>query len=149
MEPIYREHRHAMVRVAWLILRDHQLAEDAVHAAVTRLLRKDEPPENDRAYVLKAVRNAAIDIKRSEQRTAGERCEYDHASGVSAGAMGELQEIISSLDECKREVIQMRLQIGLTFKEIADLLAQPISTISSRYQRAIEEVREKWGSNDE
>jgi DNA-directed RNA polymerase specialized sigma24 family protein len=37
----------------------------------------------------------------------------------------------------------MRLYAGLTFEQMAEALAEPLSTVSSRYRRAVEHLREK------
>jgi len=144
VEDAYREHRHAMVHVAWVVLRDHQLAEDAVHSAVQRLLAHKAPAVNHRSYVLQAARRAGIDLLRKQQRHNAQPLSSAGNGQAVAGngsAEVEVDDLLSTLDDDKREIVQLKLQAGLTFKEIAEVLDKPISTVSSRYSRAIAELR--------
>lgn len=150
VEYAYREHRQAMLQVAWFVLRDHQLAEDAVHAAVLRLVHRPEPQESHRSYVLAAVRNAAVDSFRQSCR----RRERSFGDGPVAephavDADDQFADLMSKLASEKQEILQLKLQLGLSFREIAEIVGQPISTISSRYERAIRELRELLDDSNE
>ena len=41
----------------------------------------------------------------------------------------------------KREVVVMKIYSGLTFAQIAAVLDEPLSTVATRYQRALDEIR--------
>ena len=71
IEQIYRLHRKGLYTLALAITRHPESAEDAVHEAIVRLCRSDRSPTGDPvAYVFAAVRNAAVDQKRSASSTA-------------------------------------------------------------------------------
>ena len=150
-ESVYREHRERLFRMAWLVLRDRQLAEDAVHAAFVKLMRLPEPPPGRAAYVMRSVRNAAIDEMRRRDRR--------HEHGVeNADVMSDLsrrpdelmlEEELLRLSASQRDVIEMKLRLGLSFREISELISEPMSTVSSRYQRAIEAMRQRLEVTDE
>ncbi|MCW5775325.1 MAG: sigma-70 family RNA polymerase sigma factor [Phycisphaeraceae bacterium] len=52
-----------------------------------------------------------------------------------------LREAMSSLSEPDREVIELRHHGGLSFKQIADLLGEPMGTLLARHHRALRKLR--------
>ena len=62
LEAVYREQRQGLYSLAVSVTASHQLAEDAVHNAFERLIRKSLPAGDLVPYVYRAVRNAAIDL---------------------------------------------------------------------------------------
>ncbi len=68
LEKTYRVCRTQLFRCVWQILRNQEQAEDAVHAAFVRSLRLHECPENEKGYMMAAVRNAALDLKKREHK---------------------------------------------------------------------------------
>ena len=144
IERIYHQHRLELFRVSWLILRDQQQAEDAVHAAFVSMLRRSHQPDNPKAYALVAVRNAALDQKRRRAQASlvplGELTSRNSTPELGCHLADEL----AALGEQKREVIELRLRVGLSFAEIAELLDESVPTVSSRYYRAIDELRQQY-----
>ena len=53
-----------------------------------------------------------------------------------------VKELLDKLNETEREVISLHLVSGLKFREIADLLNKPLSTVLSKYNRAIKKLKE-------
>jgi RNA polymerase sigma factor (sigma-70 family) len=71
---LYLRNREAMLRAAYAILRDRHDAEDAVSTAIAKVMARladghqvDDPD----AYLLQAVRNAALDERRASARRRG------------------------------------------------------------------------------
>lgn len=64
-----------------------------------------------------------------------------------------LREIMRVLKEDEREIISLHIVSGLKHREIAKLLEKPLSTVLSKYNRAIKklqvQIREKEGVADE
>ena len=167
LETIYREKRRALYGLALSITHRPAAAEDAVHDAVLRLARREQPPEGDPlAYVFRAVRNAAIDQLRQRKRgingktlgqaasqTPGEQMPgtwlfTDPAPGPAEQAeqseqQRRLMQHVEQLPDAQREVIVMKIFGGLTFQQIADAGEQPLSTVASRYQRGLARLREQ------
>lgn len=52
-----------------------------------------------------------------------------------------LKELLSNLNELEREVILLHLVSDLKFREIAKQLNQPLSTVLSKYNRAIKKIK--------
>jgi len=63
-------------------------------------------------------------------------------SRLEFGASGLLGEAIASLGESDREVINLRHVGGLSFKQMADALDEPLGTLLARHHRALRKLRE-------
>lgn len=53
-----------------------------------------------------------------------------------------LLEAIASLNEADREIINLRHVGGLSFKQLADALNEPLGTLLARHHRALKKLRE-------
>ncbi|HRQ73066.1 MAG TPA: sigma-70 family RNA polymerase sigma factor [Phycisphaerales bacterium] len=56
-------------------------------------------------------------------------------------SLDALREAMSGLSEPDREVIELRHHGGLSFKQIADLLGEPMGTLLARHHRALRKLR--------
>ncbi len=52
-----------------------------------------------------------------------------------------VRDALAGLSSAQREVIVLRIYSGLTFKETAQVLDEPIGTVTSRYARGLAELR--------
>jgi RNA polymerase sigma-70 factor, ECF subfamily len=143
---LYEQFRRELFLTAWTVVRSADRAEDAVHQAFARLVRMERPPNDPKLYVFRAVRNAAIDLLKSAARRREEplSAEWDppspDADPLDPDVLRAIRETIARLDEASRTVIELHLQAGLTFQEIADLLGEPLPTVASRYRRALDKL---------
>ena len=144
----YEEHRGQLFRVAWLVLRRTDLAEDAVHTAFSRIIAR--PPRlngNAKAYVLRAVRNAAIDLQRADARKEGkslDECKQigqDKSCSQSDEHVDAIYEALGKLDSGTQEIIHLHIHEQMTFREISELIEEPLQTVASRYRRGLGQIR--------
>jgi RNA polymerase sigma-70 factor (ECF subfamily) len=143
---LYQQFRRELFRTAWTVLRRADLAEDAVHAAFAKLAQLESPPLDSKLYVFRCVRNAAIDLARTRSRRKEETL---HADWDAPGAEAQAEDsdvlrcvaaAIERLDDASREVIELRLHADLCFREIAELVDEPLPTVASRYRRALNKL---------
>ncbi len=149
---IYSGHRQGLFSLALTITRNRHQAEDAVHEAFVRLCRRPHMADEPLAYVYRAVRNAAIDQTRKRARietpepifaeTAADRRPGAEGDYLAAERNTVVQEALESLAEPQRQVVVMKVYAGLTFDQIARVLGEPLSTVSSRYRRALEKLKD-------
>jgi RNA polymerase sigma-70 factor (ECF subfamily) len=143
---LYQQYRRELFRTAWSILRRADLAEDAVHAAFVKLVKLESSPLNSKLYVFRCVRNAAIDVARTRSRRREEslRADLDATSATAEAAESDALQSISAaverLDVASREVIELHLHARLSFREISELLGEPLPTVASRYRRALSKL---------
>lgn len=149
LEQIYLANRRSLFACALAVTRCPDLAEDALHEAFCRLSRNGAHAENLRAYVFKAVRNAAFDQLRAVRRPAEELTDsiFDPAPGPSQEASrkefnASAAAALGGLSDDERETIVLHLWGNLSFREIAELRAAPLGSVVSWYRRGIGRMRE-------
>lgn len=150
---LYDEASQQLFRCALAVTRSADLAEDAVHDAFIRSFRLKDRPDHLRAYMFRAVRNAAVDIVRRQSKTVQPTTDdfFELTADPAAAPAFGLEEIIkamTSLSDDERETVLQHLAAGLTFREISEVRARPIGTIATWYRRGLEKIRQKMNTED-
>lgn len=147
-EGIYRECRQQLFTCALTITHCPDRAEDAIQEAFYRLYRTNGRPRHLKAYVFRAVRNAAIDQLRRSPPPAEELDEFIFDPGVGprdAAAdkefQGQVAEALLALSDDERETIVQHFYGQLTFREIAQVRETPLGTVTAWYRRGLEKLR--------
>ena len=145
--------RVAVVRLdpaARLILRDAELARDAVQDGLIRAWR-DLPtlrdPDRFDAWIRRLVVRACLDELRSQRRRpmtatvsdVGHPIEPDASSAVAD--QDQLERAFRRLRPEDRAILVLRHYLDLSVPEIADALRIPLGTAKSRLHRATDELR--------
>jgi len=63
-------------------------------------------------------------------------------SGTDQGSLIRLREAMASLSEADREVIELRHHGGLSFKQMSEILEEPVGTLLARHHRALRKLKE-------
>lgn len=150
-EDIYKKYGKLMKYVAYNILRDDSLAEDAVHNAFLKLIKYlDRIDEVDchktKSFVVivtesvskdmyaKRKREATVSIDDNEQEIVVESPDYDSIeTQVIADAIGKLPEIY-------RDALILKYVHRYKDAEIGDLLEISPTAVRKRLQRAKEKL---------
>ena len=136
--------------VARLILRDPELAKDAVQDAYLRAWR-DLPglrdPDRLDAWLHRLTVNACLDAARRQRRRPIEL----ELTPITPSSIGDETALIADRDELERAfrrvaadqraVLVLHYYIGLTVPAIAETLGIPLGTAHSRLGRAREALR--------
>jgi RNA polymerase sigma-70 factor (ECF subfamily) len=145
--------RAAVVRLdqaARLILRDPELARDAVQEGLIRAWRdlpKLRDPDRFDGWLYRLTVNACIDQTRRRKRRPIEVELTDiHAPAISdiSGALADrdlVDGVLRQLDERTRVVVVLHYFLGLPLTEVAVTLGIPVGTVKSRLNRALGEMR--------
>jgi RNA polymerase sigma factor (sigma-70 family) len=140
--------------LAYRVLRDEALAEDAVQEAFLGLWRSAGSfiPERAKAstWILTLVHRRAVDLVRREQRRRAEPLE-----GVPEPSEGSAEEAawlrldrervqaaLATLPDQQREAIELAYYGGYSQSELAERLGQPLGTIKSRMFSGLARLRE-------
>lgn len=65
--------------------------------------------------------------------------------GVQASTLGRLRMAVERLSEPDREVVELRHHACMSFREMSDLLGEPIGTLLARHHRALRKLKELMG----
>jgi RNA polymerase sigma-70 factor (ECF subfamily) len=151
---IYEKYRDDLLRLAVSLSNDTATAEDVVHDVFTSFIRESRQfrlTGSLRSFLATCVANRARNANRAGGR-------YRHATLDEASSMvsaskrpdqwivrsEELEQIADALKDLpcsQREVVTLRLQGGLKFREIAAFQHVPVRTALSRYRCGLEKLR--------
>jgi len=152
LESLYKDHQTAMYHKAYNVLRDHGLAEDAVHEAFLRiskhLVRFDAIQKEELRYVcLAVVKNTALNLlrKRGDSLPLTDNIS---AVFVDSSTKLDLTAAIKSLDESYQQIVMLRLWYGFDTYETARLLGLTQSQVFNRLSRAKKILREVLSRGD-
>jgi RNA polymerase sigma-70 factor (ECF subfamily) len=155
-EALMLPHLDAAHNLAKWLLRNEQDAQDVVQEAFLRAFKSfgGFHGSNGRAWLLTIVRNTCYTLLK-KNRVADLTTPFDeeiHASdneSVSAATILQRSEdaelIREAMDELPaefREVLTLRHQEGLSYKEIAEIVKIPPGTVMSRLARARARLKE-------
>ena len=143
---------------ARLILRDSELARDAVQEALIRAWR-DLPglrdPDRFDAWLYRLTVNACLDQARRRRRRPIEvelspidMGRVEIASGDPAGTFADrelLDEALRHLDPEWRAVVVLHYYVGLPLPEVASVMGIPLGTAKSRLHRSLRAMRTSVG----
>lgn len=139
-----------LYRLARGVLRDGDLADDAVQRTlvqVWRKLRQLRDPERFEAWTYRLLLNACYDEAKRARALANElpveaarepvvRDEFHTVEDID-----ELEHGFRHLSIDHRTVIVLRYLLDLSIEQVAEVLGVPGGTVSSRLHRAMSELR--------
>jgi RNA polymerase sigma-70 factor (ECF subfamily) len=143
--------------LAYRVLRDERLAEDAVQEGFLAVWRTASSYRAERAkartWILTLVHRRAVDLVRREERRRAEPLEEEVGAqaGVSASAeeaawldfeRDRVQDALRRLPDAQREAIELAYYGGYSQSELAERLGQPLGTIKSRMFAGLARLRE-------
>ena len=155
-EALMLPHLDAAHNLAKWLLRNEQDAQDVVQEAFLRAFKSFSGfhGSNGRAWLLTIVRHTSYTLLK-KNRVADLTTPFDeeiHASGhesVSPATILErsedaelMRQAMNELPAEFREILTLRHQEGLSYKEIAEIARIPPGTVMSRLARARAKLRE-------
>jgi RNA polymerase sigma-70 factor (ECF subfamily) len=139
-----RLHRYLSVRLgSW------DAAADVVQSTFLRAVKgrwRFHKVEDPVAYLFQIARNEAARFLGSQRRQIEHSLPVDELLTDDVGAVDEAEMVAAALkrlDADDRELVELRIYAGLTFREIADVTDQPQGSVATRYRRALESLR-RW-----
>jgi RNA polymerase sigma factor (sigma-70 family) len=145
-------HAEFLQRMAGALLGDAEAARDATQDTfVAALEHPPQEPGGLRPWLATVLRNRARSARIAADNRARRESDVARAELVEGGQeiveRIELQrlvcEAILALDEPKRSVVFLRYYENLAPGEIAERRGEPLKTVKSRLNRALEELRER------
>ncbi len=147
---LYRRYRGVVAGYVFALTRSREEAENIVQEVFLAVIRRIDsltPEGNFRAYLLTRARGLALNLKRVKMPINGDCSEtlLDAPGPMEAAESREASEKLSrtlaTLPREQREVVALRAHAGMTVRQIAGMLGEPVGTIKSRYRYALEKLR--------
>lgn len=152
---IYEEYHDRMEKTAIRILLNQADAEDAVQNAFMRVIEHFQraleiPCEELAFWLISIVKNEALMILRKNQKIVPLEEDWDAfaESAEETQSYSDLVSLFARLPESYRSVLEMKMLIGYTDKEIAERLGiseTAVSTRASRGRALLRKLAEKEG----
>lgn len=149
LESFVNEHYPRLVRLAGLITRDAEQAQDAVQAALERAWRKRDSVRDvaslrswlDRIVAREAIRQTRGGLLATLLRRNPEGWAELAAPLPEPAETAVLRDALGRLSPDHRAVIALHLHAGYSVDETAQLLGVPFDTVRSRLRAARERLR--------
>ena len=150
---IYEQNHDRMEQTALRILKDPHDAEDAVQNAFLQIIRNFDalleiPCKKRIFWCISIVKNEALAILRKKKKTILiiEELEENPAAGVEeAMSYKEVVRLFAQLPETYRSVLEMKMILGYSGKEIAKRMGLTENTVNVRITRGRAMLREIAG----
>jgi RNA polymerase sigma-70 factor (ECF subfamily) len=151
---IYRKYRDDLLKVAAALSNDRNAAEDVLHDVFVSFAEKVGDfrlKGNLKGYLSICAANRARDKNRAKRRASASR--LGEAEPIGADEFrpdrsaereelaGRVGRAMAQLPYEQREVIVMRLQSGVRFRQIAKSKGVSANTIRSRYRYGLDKLR--------
>lgn len=167
---IFNEYLPMIKSLAYSLLKDYQLSEDAAQEALIRLSKNVDKIDNinsnaSKNYIYTVTKNEALKLLKEKNNRKDHETDvqfYDEygfnnvegALDIEAfcdkyGFSLEISEILQSLSETDKDIIIYKYGAGYTLKEIAILMALDRELVYKRHQRALEKLRTVLEANNE
>ena len=152
-------YERVLVSYAKEITGDLESARDAVQETFLRLSRQDVAALKPRLrpWLFLVCRNCALDHRRKVVRFSNEPLEEDEwlsdepsppSRAIAAEDAGRLRELVAALPRQQRELIKLKFEAGLSYKEMAETLKTSVSTVGVQLHDAIKTLRQRWPDQD-
>ena len=150
---IYEQNHDRMEQTALRILKDPHDAEDAVQNAFLQVIRNFDalleiPCKKRIFWCISIVKNEALAILRKKKKTILiiEELEENPAAGVEeAMSYKEVVRLFAQLPETYRSVLEMKMILGYSGKEIAKSMGLTENAVNVRITRGRAMLREIAG----
>ncbi len=149
------EYEKPLMGYAYSLLKDVEKARDVVQDTFIKLCRQDPEPATAavKAWLFTVCRNRALDILRKDKRmiqvdaTALDTLDSDSPSPSQSVARkethGQAMALLDKLPENQREVIRLRFQNDLSYKEIAHITELSVSNVGFLLHTGLRQLRDQ------
>jgi len=155
LRTVLDEFEGPLIRYAARFTRDVESARDAVQETFLRLCRENPGELDGRVtqWLFTVCRNRAIDARRKDRRVQALK-EFDPAAPNVAGADpativeqqdsgSRVLQLLAALPNNQQEVVRLRFQSGLSYKDIAVVTGLSVSNVGYLIHLAIAKLREQ------
>jgi RNA polymerase sigma-70 factor (ECF subfamily) len=137
----------ALIRYATWVLRDSELAREVVQETFLRLCREEQTKVGGYVaqWLFTVCRNLAFDTRKREARmTPLENAEIGvNSDAENKEAVGEIFQLVESLPKNQREVVYLKFQCDLSYKEISEITKLSVSNVGFLLHTALGTVRKQ------
>ena len=154
---VVQQYERPLVRYAAQILGDLERGRDVAQDTFLRLCKQDREQLDGHLveWLYTVCRNRALDVRRKESRMksmTAEQTSVQESRNMDQAAVAEQQdtttrvlEFVDRLTENQREVVRLKFQHGLSYKEIAAVTELSVTNVGYLIHTAIKRLRTELG----
>ncbi len=154
-EEFYKRYHHGLMRFIMSYCRDKNLAEDVVQDVFVKLIGfkvRAGLVRNIKSYIYASALNRCRDIVKKEQKNTalGDNGSNQSVTDDSAAEHIDIEIMnknIQNLPERQKEVLLLRTESDLQFKEIASILGISENSAKVNYFYALTSLKKMMGGN--
>ena len=149
-EQIFRHHYDGMFRLARRMLGDDAESKDVVSDVFASLLDRDETKlksETLQGFLLTSVRNRCVNLLVHKQKEQAAIVNLKDNADEDGGQerLNALRDYIdTSLPELSQQILRLRFQQGLKYREIADALQISEVTVYNHLSQSLKQMKEHF-----
>lgn len=153
---LFQQYEDKLFRYLWQMLRQQQDSEDALQETFRKALHalpKYREENHFKSWLYRIGHNTALDLIRKRKKIV----EMDEVmeSGLTSDEAGPgekietreraeaVREAVAALPELERDVVTLRMQADLSFKEIAEIVGAPLGTVLARMHKAKQRLKKQ------
>lgn len=137
-DAFYRQQRTEMVRLAFVLVDDRDIAEDIVQTAFARMYPHRDRIESPLAYLRSAVCNGCRNHHRwSRIRTRRPQV----GTSIQQAISDDVIDVVRRLPHRQRVVVTLHFYADLSDPQIAAAIGVPVGTVKSTLHRALATMR--------
>jgi RNA polymerase sigma-70 factor (ECF subfamily) len=140
-------HEASLIRYATWILGDVEQAREVVQETFLRLCREKDPVRLDgylAQWLFTVCRNIAFDTRKKEARMKPAGNVESLNSGVPPRqTVGDVFRLLDGLPKNQREVVYLKFQCDLSYKEISEVTSLTVSNVGFLIHTALKNIRKQ------
>ena len=147
-ETVFRRHYDGMFRLARKMLGDDAESKDVVSDVFARLLDsgKDLRTDTLQSYLLTSVRNRCINLLVKKQRTQAVVVDLN-VENTDRELLDDMYHYIDGqLPPLSQQVLRLRYQQGLKYREIAEALQVSEVTVHNHLSQSLKQLKDHFKS---
>ena len=153
-ETIFRRHYNGMFRLAIKMLGDDAESKDVVSDVFAQLLKSNTDLRSDtlQAFLLTSVRNRCVNllVHRQKEQQMQKAIVVEMITPEQTAEEEQLQMlhryIDSQLPKLSQQVLRLRYQQGLKYREIADVLQVSEVTVHNHLSQSLKQLKDHFKS---
>ena len=134
----YRRQRTDLVRLAYLLSGDRELAEDVVQVVFADAQNRWETVTDARAYLRRAVTNRVKDAQRRRFRQPATPTD---TRSIGIPDVDETWQVVRRLPPTQRHVVVLHFYEDISLVDIAELVGRHPATVRSDLHRALRTLK--------
>lgn len=146
-EELYEKYSTLVYQIAFSILKDKENAEDIMQNVFIKIANLSEeklPSKYEASWLYTVTKNEAISyIRKNKQDMPIEEVVQKSSEDEIEKMLGEneFNQMLSFLEDTEKQIISLKVVLGLSFKEIANVLNMPIGTVQWKYYKSLHSLK--------